>query len=155
MQTYETDIETLECGGSADTKSNSSKKKLTEHSSMRTSTAWTKTQRKAAVSVQSWWRMVFVQMVVAPKGYRDNLRRSDKVTFVFALIIRILVITYLLSILRAVVLVIYNEQLPTVLREFELEATGPAKPAASLENSVLRELMMENSSGYAIIAACR
>ena len=135
----EDDIETLFCDESA-SKNSESVKKLTEHPvSMETST------EKSAVFVQSWWRMAS-----ARKSYRQHLEPVHKVTFVVALIIRILVVIYLFHILDIVVPVVYNSKL-----QIQLEDIGPAKEPEALEQSVLRELMTKDSLGYVIVATCR
>ena len=138
-KSFETDdekgIETLFCVEPASKESKSVMKVTEPVKSTQTST------EKAAVFIQSWWRMSSAQ-----KSYREHLRPVHKVTFVITLIIRILVITYLLRMLITVVNIIYFEK---------LDATSPAKSPGSLETSVLQELMMKDSSGNAIIAICR
>ena len=105
---------------------------------MQTSTA------KSAVVLQSWWRMVS-----AKNTYREQLRPVHKVTFLVTLLIRILVISYLVGILQQVLNLINGDV--TV----EPTGTGPAKSIKLLERSVLRELMMKDSAGWAIVAASR
>ena len=132
------DIETLFCVEPVSKESNSVMK-VTEPVSMQTST------EKASVFVQSWWRMASAQ-----KSYREHLQPVHKVTFVVALIIRILVVIYLFHILDIVVPVVYNSKL-----QIQLEDIGPAKEPEALEQSVLRELMTKDSLGYVIVATCR
>ena len=104
--------------------------------SMQTSTA------KSAVVLQSWWRMVS-----AKNTYREQLRPVHKVTFLVTLLIRILVISYLVGILQQVLNLINGD--------LTVEPTGPAKSLEALERSVLRELMMKDSAGWAIVATSR
>ena len=138
-KSFETDdekgIETLFCVEPASKESKSVMKVTEPVKSTQTST------EKAAVFIQSWWRMSSAQ-----KSYREHLRPVHKVTFVVTLIIRILVVIYLCYILASVVNVLYINT---------LDGTGPAKSAEILEQSVLRELMTKDSSGNAIIAICR
>ena len=138
-KSFETDdekgIETLFCVEPASKESKSVMKVTEPVKSMQTST------EKAAVFMQSWWRMSSAQ-----KSYREHIRPVHKVTFVVTLIIRILVVIYLCYILASVVNVLYINT---------LDGTGPAKSAEILEQSVLRELMTKDSSGNAIIATCR
>ena len=138
-KSFETDdekgIETLFCVEPASKESKSVMKVTEPVKSTQTST------EKAAVFIQSWWRMSSAQ-----KSYREHLRPVHKVTFVGTLIIRILVVIYLCYILASVVNVLYINT---------LDGTGPAKSAEILEQSVLRELMTKDSSGNAIIATCR
>ena len=138
-KSFETDdekgIETLFCVDPASKESKSVTKVTEPVKSTQTST------EKAAVIIQSWWRMSSAQ-----KSYREHIRPVHKVTFVVTLIIRILVVIYLCYILASVVNVLYINT---------LDGTGPAKSAEILEQSVLRELMTKDSSGNAIIATCR
>ena len=142
-KSFETDdekgIETLFCVEPASKESKSVMKVTEPVKSMQTST------EKAAVFMQSWWRMSSAQ-----KSYREHLQPVHKVTFVVALIIRILVVIYLFHILDIVVPVVYNSKL-----QIQLEDIGPAKEPEALEQSVLRDLMTKDSLGYVIVATCR
>ena len=144
-KSFETDdekgIETLFCVDPASKESKSVTKVTEPVKSTQTST------EKAAVIIQSWWRMSSAQ-----KSYREHIRPVHKVTFVVTLIIRILVVIYLCYILASVVRVLY---INTKNLQSQLDGIGPAKPAEILELSVLRELMTKDSSGNAIIVTCR
>ena len=138
----ETGIETLFCVDPVSKESKSVMKVTEPVKSMQTST------EKAAVFLQSWWRMSSAQ-----KSYREYIRPVHKVTFVVTLIMRILVVSYLCYILASVVDVLYMSNTKNL--QIQLDGIGPARTAEILEHSVLRELMTKDSSGNAIIATCR
>ena len=147
-KSFETDdekgIETLFCVDPV-SKESQSVMKVTQPvwvKSMQTST------EKAAVFLQSWWRMSSAQ-----KSYREHIQPVHKVTFVVTLIMRILVVSYLCYILASVVDVLYMSNTKNL--QIQLDGIGPARTAEILEHSVLRELMTKDSSGNAIIATCR
>ena len=95
-------------------------------------------EHEAATRLQAFWRMR-----AARTEYREKIRTVHKVTFVFALLIRLAVLAYLSIILFR------------VKKSMEFKYTNDPANADEIEDIVLQQLLSENNSGILNITFCR
>lgn len=119
-------------------KDNNTTKKAQKIEKVLFKTESTDAEHEAATKLQAFWRMRN-----ARTAYREKIRNVHKMTFAFALLIRLAVLAYL-----SIILV-------RVKRSMDFKFRNDPANADEIEQIVLQQLLAENYSGVLNIVFCR